>query len=877
MRESAGPRAGAGRAVFIHVPKGGGIEGPTKLLPVGLPAIADFLVRTGRDVSVVHAGLEKTLDPGFDLPSFVADGGYSAALFDLYWHPQSHDVIEAARGVKKAAPRCRTVLGGFTATFFADEIMRSFPEVDFIVRGDPELPLAVLLAALDRPGADLGYVSNLSWRRRGEVVHNPQSYTVTQGLFDRLRFTNFRLIRHHERYLSLVSTDFDPGAERAPVYFCVPGRGCVQDCTYCGGGAAQQRMLFKRNGVLFASRDSVLADLEALADHGIGTVHFNFDPAPGGRFYPELFRAMRRRKLSLTSAFECFGLPTEEFIAEFSRTFPGRGTLAVAPECGSEEVRRRNKGASFTNAALVAAVRLMVDRGIKPQINFTAGLPGETAVHAAKTLYLVRSLADRFPGADFGMERIPLDPGSAWHLQGKSLGIKSPVRSFRDYCRSHRAGAPVVTSSKHLSGPEIEALMKLGRAENACVRPPSPFLLDMAADLREGRRPSFRTLHKACLPCERYGVFFGKGAKGASEDRFCRDLRPQSQGGTLRSPESRHAGAAGAFPSLRSLMPMLTRRCQMGCRYCQLVRRGPDMSREVLRRAIDLMIDGPGPSVDIQLFGGEPLLRRDLVAEAADQVRARALEFGRQAFCSVATNGLLLDAETLDFLRKHEVRVIFSIDGDRLTQGEYRPLRDSGVSYPYRKLLANLQRALRSGWHVQASMVVRPAGVGRLSDNGMYLAELGVRELDLLYEVGGLWTGEAGRRYLEEVYRLLGRLRASGRRMGLANLTNTADEPLLASRGLTVDTDGSVYIGCTLPVEKVLPEMKKVNRVGKIAAIGRLEELRRDRDAHIESMRRAASRRPEAAAIFESQMRMGRLCSAFFTRMAGLFPEAMPD
>ncbi|MFA6318780.1 MAG: radical SAM protein [Elusimicrobiota bacterium] len=867
----------AGRAAFIHVPSGGGIGGATKLLPVGVPAIADFLSRLGRDVSVVHTGLEKTLDPSFDLGAFAASRGLRAALFDLHWHPQSRDVMDAVRALKAAAPGCRSVLGGFTATFFADEIMRSFRGVDFIVRGDPELPLAALLSALDRREAAFGSIPNLSWRDGTRVVHNTQSYAATQWILDSLRFSNFKLIRHSARYLALVSTDFDPGAERTPVYFCVPGRGCVQGCTYCGGGAAQQRRLFKRSGVLFASPRSVLADLSSLAGYGIRTVHFNFDPVPEGPYYPELFRAIRRKGLSLTAAFECFGLPTDEFIAEFGKTFPGRGTLALAPECGSEEVRRRNKGQSFTNVELVRAVKLIVGAGIKPQINFTAGLPGETARDAAQTLFLIRALADRFPGADFGMERIPLDPGSAWHLSRESLGIVSPVRSFRDYVRACGEGRPVLTSSRHLSGAELSALMRLGRAENACTRPPSRFLLKLSAALRAGRRPSFRTLERACAPCERYGVCFGHERDDVPKARFRKDSRPKSAAGTVRTPESRHADAGRDFPSLRVLMPMLTRRCQMGCRYCNLERRGPDMPKAVLERAIDLMIDGPGPSVDIQLFGGEPLLRCDLVALAAERVRRRSLEFGRRAFCSVATNGLLLDSERLDFLRSNDVRVIFSLDGDALTQGAHRPLLDRGRPYPFRDLVRNLRAALRSGWHVQTSMVVRPASVDRLSDNGMFLSELGASELDLLYEVGGLWTEDSSRRYLREVYRLLGRLKASGRRIGLANLTNTADEPLLASRGLTVDTDGTVYIGCTLPVEKALPEMKRVNRMGRLAQISDFRDLQHDRDVHIGRMRKAASSRPEAAAIFESQLRMGRLCAAFFNRMRALFPEAMPD
>ena len=66
-------------------------------------------------------------------------------LVDLHGYRHSCSAINAALACKQVLPRARVALGGISASLFAAETLRSFPEVDFVVWGDAEEPLLSLV------------------------------------------------------------------------------------------------------------------------------------------------------------------------------------------------------------------------------------------------------------------------------------------------------------------------------------------------------------------------------------------------------------------------------------------------------------------------------------------------------------------------------------------------------------------------------------------------------------------------------------------------------------------------------------------------------------------------------------------------------------
>ena len=93
---------------FVHMP-----TERTYLLPVGMIPLANLLKRNGLDIEVIHYGIDQ-----IDLSN------EEVVLFDLHWHDQCVPVIDKCKELS-----CQKILGGFTATYYANEILQSFPKV----------------------------------------------------------------------------------------------------------------------------------------------------------------------------------------------------------------------------------------------------------------------------------------------------------------------------------------------------------------------------------------------------------------------------------------------------------------------------------------------------------------------------------------------------------------------------------------------------------------------------------------------------------------------------------------------------------------------------------------------------------------------------
>ena len=90
------------------------------------------------------------------------------------------------------------------------------------------------------------------------------------------------------------------------------------------------------------------------------------------------------------------------------------------------------------------------------------------------------------------------------------------------------------------------------------------------------------------------------------------------------------------------------------------------MSLETAKAAIGLAINDrqtPDQSLGIIFFGGEPLLRRDLIREIVWHTRELRASTGRHFHYKITTNGSLLDEEFLTDETTRDIFVALSLDG----------------------------------------------------------------------------------------------------------------------------------------------------------------------------------------------------------------------
>jgi radical SAM superfamily enzyme YgiQ (UPF0313 family) len=88
----------------------------------------------------------------------------------MHWYEHCYGAVETAKFCKQVLPDAWIVMGGLSATGFAREILENFPSVDFIIRGDAEIPLLALARLLLQSGqavdpAALAGIPNLSYRQ----------------------------------------------------------------------------------------------------------------------------------------------------------------------------------------------------------------------------------------------------------------------------------------------------------------------------------------------------------------------------------------------------------------------------------------------------------------------------------------------------------------------------------------------------------------------------------------------------------------------------------------------------------------------------------------------------------------------------------------
>lgn len=132
--------------------------------------------------------------------------------------------------------------------------------------------------------------------------------------------------------------------------------------------------------------------------------------------------------------------------------------------------------------------------------------------------------------------------------------------------------------------------------------------------------------------------------------------------------------------------------CNLRCKYCfastgDFGKGRKLMSFETGKHAIDFLLENSGdrPNLELDFFGGEPLMNFDVVKQIVKYARSREAEYGKKFRFTITTNGLLLDDDKIDFINKEMSNVVLSIDG-RKEVNDYMRLRVDGTGC-YDKIL----------------------------------------------------------------------------------------------------------------------------------------------------------------------------------------------
>ena len=204
----------------------------------------------------------------------------------------------------------------------------------------------------------------------------------------------------------------------------------------------------------------------------------------------------------------------------------------------------------------------------------------------------------------------------------------------------------------------------------------------------------------------------------------------------------------------------LTARCNFRCRYCYAApHTGGDMSLETARAAVRLAAEtcraeDPEQSVGIIFFGGEPLLRRELIEEVVRDCRAVSRETGQILYYKLTTNGSLLDETFLTRDPTSEIFIALSHDGVPAAHDTHRV--DTAGAGTFHRLQDAVSLLLRHKPYSPVMLVTTPDTVMHYATSVDYLFRRGFRYLICSLDYSGAWN-ENSLNELRRQYDLLAR------------------------------------------------------------------------------------------------------------------------
>ncbi len=130
---------------------------------------------------------------------------------------------------------------------------------------------------------------------------------------------------------------------------------------------------------------------------------------------------------------------------------------------------------------------------------------------------------------------------------------------------------------------------------------------------------------------------------------------------------------------VKALCLHIAHTCNLNCAYCfasQGKYHGDRavMSYEVGKRALDFLIENSGSrrNLEVDFFGGEPLMNFDVVKQLVAYARSVEKEHGKNFRFTLTTNGLLIDDDVIDFANRECANVVLSLDGRKEIHDRYR-------------------------------------------------------------------------------------------------------------------------------------------------------------------------------------------------------------
>jgi anaerobic magnesium-protoporphyrin IX monomethyl ester cyclase len=401
-------RQAAGKAILLVHPlgysakaAGGDISRVANIMPpLGLASISAYLSSHGFANDIIDCYAHPDSDARIvaylqdNRPLFI---GFSCTTSSFF------DGERLARLARRTLPGIRIVFGGVHVSAVREQVLDTYPSIDYVVVGEGEETLRELLATPEERRSGI----------EGLVLRGPDTRAVFTGRrnklldLDTLPFPAYAKLAGYPKAYTLPIFNYP----KAPNGSCLSSRGCPYACSYC------DRSVFGRS-FRYNSADYLYRHVTYL-NRTYGLRHLNF--------YDDQFTFNRQRVVDfcrmvidqpLGMTFNC-AARAEHLDFELLQLMKAAGCwmISLGIESGDEALlaaHRQNPDLRMMRDKIV----LIKKAGIRVKGLLMMGLPGETEASIARSREYVYSL----PIDDFNLAKFTPFPGSPIYRQIKEAG-----------------------------------------------------------------------------------------------------------------------------------------------------------------------------------------------------------------------------------------------------------------------------------------------------------------------------------------------------------------------------------------------------------------------------------------------------------------------
>lgn len=219
------------------------------------------------------------------------------------------------------------------------------------------------------------------------------------------------------------------------------------------------------------------------------------------------------------------------------------------------------------------------------------------------------------------------------------------------------------------------------------------------------------------------------------------DITALKEDGQLFTPDT-FEDMAGTFKErsgnvIKALCLHVAHTCNLNCSYCfasQGKYHGERalMSFEVGKLAIDFLIENSGErrNLEVDFFGGEPLMNWDVVKQIVEYARSVEKQRGKNFRFTLTTNGVLIDDDVIEFSNREMSNVVLSLDGRKEIHDATRV--DYAGNGSYDRIVPKFQKLVASrggkNYYMRGTFTHRNPD---FTNDVFHMADLGFTELSM--------------------------------------------------------------------------------------------------------------------------------------------------